>query len=671
MATSKLKIALIGCGRMGLHHVKAIEIQDNAEFVAVADPAVDKALLEKTTGRSINVYDDAEKMLKAENPDVVHIVTPPASHVNLAKLALEHGAHIYVEKPFALHVGEAKEVIELAKEKGLKACAAHQVLFQESGTKYRQYLPLIGRVAHVESYFSFKTVRRAGSGLMSPVEQLEDILPHPVYLLLSALEEQTGDSDYELHSLAVDPDGEVRAIIKKGDVLALLVVSLNARPIESYLRICGTNGSINADFVLKGVEKIPGPGASAISAVLQPFSQARQMTFGTIATIFKMIFKKHKSYAGLAELLEAYYKSIQQDSLLPLSYESIEQTVDICEKIGSELETAAAEAEKLAEQKLAEAEAALSPADSGRGVVLVTGGTGFLGKELVSELRDLGWPVRVLARRIPSAARKVPGVEYVLCDIGSEIADEHFKDVAVVAHLAAETVGGKEEHERNTIGATRYVTEAAIKNGVGKIINISSIAVLKPSTAVSGPLKENSPVDADNLGRGPYVWAKAEAENIVAKLCTEAKIDFKTIRLGPLVDFRHFTPPGRLGREVGTLYVAMGSSRSELSVCDVVTAANVIRSYVEDFESAPDMLNLVEAPPPKRRDLVKRLREARPELRVMWMPVPILKFLSLMLKGVLKIMKPGKKPLDLYAAFASERYDSSLAAEVIAKAKKK
>jgi hypothetical protein len=33
-------------------------------------------------------------------------------------------------------------------------------------------------------------------------------------------------------------------------------------------------------------------------------------------------------------------------------------------------------------------------------------------------------------------------------------------------------------------------------------------------------------------------------------------------------------------------------------------------------------------------------------------------------------MKPGKKPLDLYAAFASERYDSSLAGEVIAKAKK-
>ena len=670
MASKKLRVALIGCGKMGLHHVKAIEIQDNAEVVAVADPSVDTTALEKITSRRVDVFNDAADMLDKIKPDVVHIVTPPDSHVDLAKLALDNGAHIYVEKPFALTAKEAKDVIDQASQKDLKACAAHQVLFHRSGTRYREYMSLIGEVAHVESYFSFKTVRRAGSGLMSPVEQLEDILPHSVYLLLSALEDQAGSENYELHSFAVDPKGEVRAIIKVGETLAVLIVSLQARPIESYLRICGTNGSINADFVLKGVEKLPGPGASAISAVLQPFSEARQRTFGTIGTIFRMIFKKQKSYAGLAELLEAFYASILNNTPPPLTYDSIVQTVEICEQIGEKLREADVIAEEKAVKQLAEAEASLEPADSSKGVILVTGGTGFLGRELVGELRNLGWPVRVVARKIPSAANKVPGVEYVPGDVGSEISNEYFKDVSVVAHLAAETVGGKEEHERNTIGATRIVTEAAIKNGVKKIINISSIAVLKPSTAISGALKEDSPVDINNLGRGPYVWAKAEAEKIVSDLCTAAGVDFKTIRLGPLVDFRKFTPPGRLGREVGTLFVAMGSSRSDLSVCDVVTASNVIRSYVEDFESAPAMLNLVEAPAPKRRDLVKRLREERPELRVMWMPAPVLKFLSLMLKGALKIMKPGKKPLDLYAAFASERYDGSLAADVISKAKK-
>jgi predicted dehydrogenase/nucleoside-diphosphate-sugar epimerase len=667
--TKKLRVAIIGCGRMGLHHVKAIEIQENAEVVAVADPAVDIQKLESAAGRKIDLFDDAKDMLEKIKPDVVHIVTPPKTHVNLAKLALEKGAHVYVEKPFALQVAEAKEVIELANEKSLKACAAHQVLYQYSGIKYREFMHLIGKVVHVESYFSFKTVRRAGSGLMSPVEQMEDILPHPVYLLLSAFEKQEIDNEYELHSYAVDPKGEVRAIIKKGDALAVLIVTLQGRPIESYLRICGTNGSINADFVLKGVEKLPGPGVSAISAVLQPFSQARQMTFGTIATIFRMIFKKQKSYAGLAELLQAYYKSIRNDTTLPISYNSIIQTVDICEQIGIRLREADKNAEKKAEHDLAIAEKSLEPTDKSRGTILVTGGTGFLGKELVHELRGLGWPVRVIARKIPSAANKIPGVEYVLGDVGVQLPDTFFKDISVVVHLAAETIGGKEEHERNTINATRNVVEATIKNNVKKFINISSIAVLLPSRVVKGPLKEESPVDSGNLGRGPYVWAKAEAENIVADLCSKTDVEYKTIRLGPLVDFREFTPPGRLGREVGTLYVAMGSSRSELSVCDVTTASNVIRSYIEDFNVAPNILNLVEAPPPKRRDLVAKLRDARPELHVFWMPGPILKLLSLMLKGTLRIMKPGKKPLDLYAAFASEKYDSSLAAKVIERAK--
>lgn len=673
MENKKLKVALIGCGRMGLHHAKAIELQDNAEVTAVADPAVDIEKLESTVGHKVTIFDDAQKMLEEVKPDVVHIVTPPESHVELAKLSLEHGANVYVEKPFALSASDAKEVIALAEEKGLKVCAAHQVLFQDSGRKYQEYMHLIGDVVHVESYFSFKTVRKAGSGLMSPVEQLEDILPHPVYLLLNALEasNKNADSSYELHSFEVGAKGEVRAIIKQGDAFALLIVTLCGRPIESYLRIVGTNGSINADFVLSGVKKILGPGASAIAAVLQPFSEAKQMVTGTISTIFKMVFKKQKSYAGIGELIEAFYQSITQSASLPMSYDSIIQTVDICERIGAELHKAAIEAEKQAEADLEEAEKALSPADSVKGTVLVTGGTGFLGTTLARELRGLGWPVRVIARQLPTAARKVPGVEYVLGDIAIEenVSDEYFRDVSVIAHLAAETVGGLEEHKRNTVGATRNMVEAGIRNNVKKFINISSIAVHKPGGALSGPTSEDSPLDMDNLGRGPYVWAKAEAEKIVTERCKENGVEFRTIRLGPLVDFGHFTPPGRLGREVGTLYVAMGSARSELSVCDVHTASNVIRSYVEDFDSAPPALNLVEAPPPKRKDLVAKLRKSRPELRVMWLPAPILKMLSWMLKGALRLMKPSKKPLDLYAAFASEKYDSSLAAKVIAAAK--
>lgn len=504
---------------------------------------------------------------------------------------------------------------------------------------------------------------------MTPVEQLIDILPHPVYLLLSAFENSgISTDDIELLSMDVDAEGEVRALLRGGDARAVLVVTLRGRPVESYLKMIGTNGSVNADFVLTGVTRHPGPGASAIAAVLQPYSQARQLLFNTTANIFKMVFKRHKSYAGLGELLEKFYGSIRGVGTPPIAPETVLKTVEICEQIGQRLQQADVVAEAAASARLREAEAGLHPVQQGKAPVLVTGGTGFLGHAVLEELRGKGWPVRVIARRLPSARYRVPGIEYVQGDISRELPDDFFQGVSAVVHLAAETAGGKPEHERNTIAATRNMLEGAARNGVERFINISSIAVLVPGGGTVA-LNESSPMEGNHLGRGPYVWAKAEAERMVDGFSRESGMSARTIRMGPLVDFRSFTPPGRLCREVGPWFVAIGPKDTELSVCDIVTAAQVIRYYLEDFEKAPAVLNLVESPAPTRRGLAQKVLQGRPDLGAIWMPAWLLKAISVTLKGVLKVLKPGSKPLDVYAAFASEKYDSRLAGEVISRAR--
>lgn len=671
MTDKVLKIAILGGGKMAGQHAAAIATLKNARLLAVADPVVAEADLRARFGTEVKIYRDATALLREVSPDVVHIVTPPASHVDLARLALEHGAHVYVEKPFALTEADARAVLALAEARGLKACAAHQVLFQDAGRNYRQHMHLIGEPVHVESYFSFKTVRRRadGKGSVTPVEQLIDILPHPVYLLLSAFEsEQT--PEMELRAVEVSPQGEVRALVSVQGRMAVLVVTLQGRPIESYLRIIGTNGSINADFILAGVTKLPGPGASAPAVVLRPFSQARQMVFGSLATLFNMLFRRHKSYPGLAELLQGFYASIKGDGRVPVSPQSILQTVRLCEQIGARLVEAERQAEISAGAALRAAEAALAPPEPGRKSLLVTGGTGFLGTSVVAELRAHGWPVRVLARRLPGSAQRVPGVEYIVADLVDSLPEAAFAGVEAVVHLAAETVGGKEAHERNTIEATRNVLQTAGRMGIRKVINISSIAVLKPSSEVGHPLSESDPVDFGNLGRGPYVWAKAEAERIAQEIGASHGFGIRTVRLGPLVDYRAFSPPGRLGREVGPVFVAVGSPGSELSICDVDTAAQVIRHIVECFETSPETLNLIEAPAPGRGDLVARLRQVRPELRVFWLPFAVVRTLGWAMRVVLRVMQPGKSPLDLYAAFASERYQSTLAAAIIEQARK-
>jgi predicted dehydrogenase/nucleoside-diphosphate-sugar epimerase len=665
---TELRIAILGGGRMALQHATAIRLQPDTKLVAVGDPFLSNDDIKTRFGADVEGFRDVKELLAQAKPHVVHIVTPPHTHFDLAQACLNGGANVYVEKPFALSAREATELLDLADSKGLRACAAHQVLFQRAGQMYQTYLPIIGELMHVESYFSFKPVRRRPDGgtPLSAVDQLVDILPHPVYLMLSALERQS-DAVPELTALDVMPEGEVRAVIRSGKTLAALTVTLRGRPIESYLRVIGTNGSVTADFILGDIVTSLGPGASGPAVVVKPFSQATQKFWGSFAGLGRLLFRRQKSYPGLGELLTLFYGSIRTQTRPPLSRRSIMNTVRICEQISMALAASDVKAEEAAKVTLAERTRAVPPPNPQRGIVLVTGGSGFLGKATLQTLRNDGWHVRAAVRRTPSARAQVPGIEYVEADLGKQVPPALLANVSLVAHLAAETAGNKDAHERNTIVATCNLLDAMRAAGTKKLINISSVAVLRPG---SGALREDSPVDRGNLSRGPYVWAKAEAEALAVERIATDGLAVKTIRLGPLVDFNDFTPPGRLGREVARLFVAMGSKSKSLSVCDVHTAAAVIADYSERFEAAPPYVNLLEVPAPTRGELADRLRRTRPDLRFFWMPFPILKLLALLATGLQKALKPKAAALDLYAAFKSEQYDPTIAQQVIANAAK-
>jgi predicted dehydrogenase/nucleoside-diphosphate-sugar epimerase len=662
----ELRVAILGGGRMALQHATAIRLQADAKFVAVGDPFLSEDEIKARFGADVAGYRDPATLLKEARPDVVHIVSPPHTHFPLARLCLENGANVYVEKPFAPSAREAAELLDLADARGLRACSAHQVLYQRAGQAYQTWLPMIGELYHVESYFSFKPVRRRPDGgtPLSAVDQLVDILPHPVYLMLSALERDAGATP-TLESFEVAPEGEVRAIVRSGATLATLIVTLRGRPIESYLRVVGSNGSVTADFILGDIVKSLGPGASAPAVVVKPFSQSTQKFWGSVAGVGRLLFRRQKSYPGLGELLTLFYDSIRNGSPPPISRRSILNTVAICEQIAARLAAADATADAAARIELEQRTRALSPPNPSRGTVLVTGGSGFLGRQVLQELRADGWRVRATVRRLPLARAQVPGIDYVEADLGRGLPPAALEGVAAVVHLAAETAGNQAAHERNTIVATRNLLDAMESAGVRRLVNIGSVAVLKPSR---GALREDSPLDRGNLGRGPYVWAKAEAEAIAADRATSGAIDVRTIRLGPLVDFGDYTPPGRLGRDVSRLFVAMGSRGNALSVCDTRTAARVIRHYVNDFDAVPAYVNLVEVPAITRGDLANRLRRTRPELKFFWMPFPVLQLLSWFAIGLQKALRPKHPALDVYAAFKSERYDATIAQRVIAAA---
>jgi len=666
----KIKVALFGSGKMGTHHIRAIQSYDAAELLAVADPQADSEKLKALLPEKAEIFSSAEELLKIVKPDVVHVCTPPHTHSLLAKLALKSGAHVYVEKPFALNKQEASEVITLAKNMGKKICAGHQLLFEEPIRKVNTFIKQLGHIVHVESYFSFNVVRRSQDGrtAVSPFEQLVDILPHPVYLLLHFLKlnlPQEEDNPAEIISLQIESTGNIHGIIRCGNTTGVIVVTLKGRPIESYVRVVGTNGNMFADFVTGTVTKLIGPGISGVSKAINPFSQAWQSVIETTQALFKRVFKKQKSYPGLVELITAFYENLEPEKPSVIKTSSILDTVTICEEVGRKLKNVEVKENAISEEMLRKIESDMKPPDISRGGVLVTGGTGLLGKKIASELRKQNWLVRVITRRIPPASARIPGVEYVVADLSQNNQLYNLNGISTVVHCAAETAGGMEAHERNSIGTTRNILMAMDKAGVKKFIYISSIAVLKSSYETGEPSSEDTPLDIDCEDRGPYVWGKVKSERLAADLCANLMIDIRIIRPGPIIDFKAFEAPGRLGREVGNYFVAIGSKRSSMHICDIKTAVKIIRNYVENFSSSPPVLNLIEPNPSTRSELVSCLLEKRSELKVLWVPSFIVTIASPLLKLLQLIIRPGKPPVDIRAAFVSEKYKSDLVAEVI------
>lgn len=642
-----VRVAVVGGGKMGQHHIRAIQrLGDRvATVIAVADPAPTDALRTLAPGAAIHPTLDA--LLAAERVDVVHIATAPATHEALAARALDGGCHVYVEKPFVESAAAAQRLMERARRRGLRLCAGHQLLYERPAREAMALLPALGRAVHIESYFSFRTVRRipGGRAPMRADHQLLDILPHPIYLLLNFLEAAVPDATTELTAVEVGPGGTVHALVRRGQLTGTLVVTLDGRPVDSYLRLVGTNGMVHADFVRGTTQRLLGPGTSGIDKALNPFRLARQLFTGTVAALAARILKRQRSYPGLAELFEAFYEAVRGVGPLPLSEESILETVRLWEHLKSALD--------------APAEALASVTPSAGAPVFVTGGTGFLGREVVRALLASGTPVRALARRLPPAWECVPGVEYVTGDLGDALPVDALRGARAVIHCAAETAGAWTEHQRNSIDATERVLRAAAEAGVRDVVHVSSLAVIAERRD-GGQITERDAIERDGRVRGPYVWGKLESERLAGRLGRELGLDVRIVRPGALVDYRAFEPPGRLGKRLGNVFVAVGSSRDQLGVVDVAFAGDVLAWVARNGAVAPPVLNLLAPQLPTRGELVSRLRRSNPDLTVVWLPTPVLKLLSLGAIALQKVLRPRSAALDVAKVFASQRYDTEL-----------
>jgi UDP-N-acetyl-2-amino-2-deoxyglucuronate dehydrogenase len=134
-----MKYALIGCGRISRNHIKAAK--NNAlEIVAICDletSKLDQIKKEQELNDNLKLFNDYLEMIRSIDLDIVAIATDSGSHAKIAKDCIRMGINVLIEKPMAMNVQDAEEIIKLGNEYGVKIAVCHQNRFNKSIEKLR------------------------------------------------------------------------------------------------------------------------------------------------------------------------------------------------------------------------------------------------------------------------------------------------------------------------------------------------------------------------------------------------------------------------------------------------------------------------------------------------------------------------------------------------------
>lgn len=178
-----MRIGLVGCGYWGGKHLRVLHELGFGGHVVVTD--CDRARLHDVARvyPAATVTESFQELL--ERSDAVIVATPASTHYSFARQAIEAGRHVLVEKPFTTSSQEARELVQMARERGLVLMVGHIFLYSQPVRALHALVRegRMGRVLHLDS-------QRLGFGLLqSDIHVLWDLASHDISILAYLLGE--------------------------------------------------------------------------------------------------------------------------------------------------------------------------------------------------------------------------------------------------------------------------------------------------------------------------------------------------------------------------------------------------------------------------------------------------------------------------------------------------
>src|SRR5262249_32025006 len=116
---ARLRIGMVGCGKIAEHHARFIKSLNTAQLIAVADVNEAAAHRFAETYGIPHVHAMIDDLLDSTDLDVLHVLTPPAYHYECARAALDRGMHVFVEKPVVFTAREVTDLYDRAAARGV------------------------------------------------------------------------------------------------------------------------------------------------------------------------------------------------------------------------------------------------------------------------------------------------------------------------------------------------------------------------------------------------------------------------------------------------------------------------------------------------------------------------------------------------------------------------
>lgn len=288
-----MRAAIVGCGHIAAEHLDALASTPGVIATALCD--LDEAAATKLSQKFhiADVFTDIEKMLTDSKPDVVHVLTPPKTHLALAEPILAAGCHVLLEKPMTVTVADSERIIELSEQQPGTVSVCHNFLFVPAFVA-AQHLVEDGSLGALESVDVYWRI--SAGGPMQRYEQADwindlpggifgEVAPHPAYLLMALLGKLEVTAADLLGPTSEDPTEPNRRLgvqLASQSARASITLSNSAMPIEKQIRIAGSRMSLIVDLGTNLLIKLRPLGYSIPGRALLNLDKAVQLGFQTV-----------------------------------------------------------------------------------------------------------------------------------------------------------------------------------------------------------------------------------------------------------------------------------------------------------------------------------------------------------------------------------------------------